>query len=37
MIPQKHYIIRRLENGKSQKDVVVAYNTESSTVNDIKE
>jgi DNA-binding NarL/FixJ family response regulator len=37
MIPQKLEIIRRLENGKSQKEVVASYNIESSTVNDIKE
>jgi len=34
MIPQKLEIIRRLESGKSQKEVAASYSIESSTVND---
>jgi hypothetical protein len=36
-VPQKLEIIGRLESDKSQKEVVASYNTESSTINDIKE
>jgi len=37
MIPQNLEIIRRLEIGKSQREVGASYNIESSTVNGIKE
>jgi len=37
MIPQELEIIRRLESGKSQKEVVASYNIDSSTVDDIME
>jgi hypothetical protein len=37
MIAQKFEVIRRLESGKSQREVVASYNIESSTVNDIRE
>lgn len=36
-VPQKLEIIGRLESDKSQKEVVASYNTESSTINNIKE
>jgi DNA-binding CsgD family transcriptional regulator len=37
MIPQNLEIIRRLEIGKSQREVGASYNIESSTVNGIRE
>jgi len=37
MIPQKLEIIRRLQSGQSQIEVVASYNIESSTANDTKE
>jgi hypothetical protein len=36
MIPQNLEIIRRLESGKSRREVVASYINESSTVNGIK-